>query len=420
VLADDEIVTVASGVANVATGAAMTTDTAAQVASVTKTFTAALVLTLLHEQGLSVDTPAVELIPELAGAPLAVTVRRLLDHTSGLQGDLFDDMGANPDALERYVRAAASLGQLSPPGLVFSYCNSGYVALGRLVEHLAGRPFDRVLRERIAGPLGLRHTTLRLEEAVLGRIAVGHDLGPDGPLVRPWIAQRGLWPTGAVISTVDDLLGWAGAHLSGGGEVLPGEVMAAMRTWSTSCPDPWTAGPGWGLGFTVCTGSDGEPVYGHDGLGVGLGAYLRIVPGRNWAVAMLGAAGHARLVWQEVWPALLADEGMRMPSLPQASITDADVDHGQVIGTYERHSQRVEVVDGPDGLLMTSTPTGVLARFSSPVSSALRPVRPGVFAARAATGVELPVVFLDADGDVVANGAAAYLHTGMRAAARVG
>jgi CubicO group peptidase (beta-lactamase class C family) len=396
----DTTIIAVHGVANITTGEPMTVQTISQVASVSKLFTAHALHGLLTEHGIDIDSSVNTLVPELVSLHDAVTIRRLLDHSSGLQADLWDDFGANGDAISKFAAALPSIGSITEPGEMFSYCNTGYVALGRLVEILGGASFDRVIDRRIIGPLGLTHTTLRLTEAVQHRLAIGHDLGADGVLrPRPYISMRCLSPTGGVMSTVPDLLCFAGA------------IPAVMRERSSVNPEPWTAGPGWCLGMTDCTGADGVPVFGHDGLWIGSGAYVRVVPDRDVVVAMVGAAGHARTVWQEVYGELLARLGLQGTGLPEAE-PDVVVDASRYVGTYRRLSQDVTVEEHHGVLHMTAAPTGVIAALSSPSTAPLLPRRRDVFIARASTGVDLPVVFLG-DGD-----RATYLHTGMRVAKR--
>jgi CubicO group peptidase (beta-lactamase class C family) len=396
----DTTVIAVHGVANITTGEPMTAQTVSQVASVSKLFTAYALHGLLAERGIGVDSPINALVPELASLDEGITIRRLLDHTSGIEGDLWDDFGSNGDAISQFTAALPSHGSISAPGELFSYCNAGYVALGRLVEILGGATFDRVIDRRVIGPLGLTHTTLRLTDAVQHRLAIGHDLAADGVLrARPYISMRCLSPTGGVLSTVPDLLRFANT------------IPAAMREHSSVSPDPWTSGPGWCLGMTDCTGTDGEPTFGHDGLWIGAGAYVRIVPGRDLVIAMVGAAGHARTVWQDVYGQLLADLGMQGTGLPAAD-PDVVLDASRYVGAYRRLSQDI-TVDEVDGVLqMTTVPTGVIATLSSPTTVPLVPCSRDVFIARATTGVDLPVVFLG-DGD-----RASYLHTGMRVAKR--
>lgn len=388
------------GVGNVTTGESMTAHTVSQVASVSKMFTAHALHGLLLEHGIAVDTAIGALVPELASLDPAITVRRLLDHTSGLQGDLWDDFGANGDAISRFTAALPSIGSITTPGELFSYCNTGYVALGRLVEVLGGATFDRVIDRRVIAPLGLGHTTLRLTDAVQHRLAIGHDLRGDGTLAaRPYISMRCLTPTGGVMSTVPDLLRFARS------------IPAVMRERSSTNPEPWTAGPGWCLGMTDCTGADGTPVFGHDGLWIGAGAYVRVVPDHDVIIAMVGAAGHARTVWQDVYAALLDGLGMQGTGLPAAEPA-IDVDATRYTGTYRRLSQDVTVEEVDGVLQMTTVPTGVIAALSSPTTVPLQPRSRDVFLARASTGVDLPVVFLGDERH------ATYLHTGMRVAKR--
>lgn len=391
---------VAHGVANVSTGEPMTPQTVSQVASVSKLFTASAVHRLLGEHGIGLDTPIGALVPEVATLDDGVSVRRLLDHTSGVEGDLWDDFGANGDAVSRFTAAVAGVGSIAPPGALMSYCNAGYVVLGRLVELLGGATFDRVIDRLVVQSAGLRRTTLRLTDAVQHRIALGHDLTPAGTLVtRPFISMRCLSPTGGVMSTVDDLLD------------LVTSLPDAMRLRSSTNPDPWTAGPGWCLGMTDCTGPDGEPVFGHDGLWIGSGAYVRHVPGLHLTIAMVGAAGHARTVWQQVYAELLQRAGLRGIETPRPS-AGLEVAPERYTGSYRRLSQEVEVREEHGRLLMTSTPTGAIAALSAPTTVELQPCAPDVFLARASTGVDLPVVFIGDDDR------AEYLHTGMRAARR--
>jgi hypothetical protein len=152
-------------------------------------------------------------------------------------------------------------------------------------------------------------------------------------------------------------------------------------------------------------------VFGHDGLWIGAGAYVRVVPDRDLVIAMVGAAGHARTVWQEVYGELLTRLGLQGTGLPEEA-PDVAVHASRYVGTYRRLSQDVTVEEHRGVLHMTTVPTGVIAALSSASTVPLLPRRRDVFMARASTGVDLPVVFLG-DGE-----RATYLHTGMRVAKR--
>src|SRR5437773_14756 len=155
----DESLELASGVVNLNTGVETTTDTLFQIGSITKVYTATLVMQLVDEGLVSLDAPVRTYLPELKlpdeADAQAITVRHLLTHTSGIEGDHFVNTGRGDDCLERFVETCATLPQVFAPGRMFSYCNAGFVLLGRVVEKLRGETFDEVLKTKLLEPLGV-------------------------------------------------------------------------------------------------------------------------------------------------------------------------------------------------------------------------------------------------------------------------
>src|SRR5215831_11079604 len=149
----------AHGVLNSATGVPVTTDSLFQVGSITKIWTATMIMQLIDEGSLSLDTTVSQVLPGArlgsAGAADQVTVRQLLTHTSGIDGDIFTDTGRGDDCVERYVDLLAETPSVFTPGAAYSYCNSGFVVLGRIIEILDGQSWDESLRARLVGPLGI-------------------------------------------------------------------------------------------------------------------------------------------------------------------------------------------------------------------------------------------------------------------------
>ncbi len=174
VLAEGRVVTAAAGVLSTATGVEATPDAVFQIGSITKLWTSALVMQLVDDGLVDLDAPVRAYLPEFTGGDPAITTRQLLCHVAGFEGDIFTDTGRGADAVERYVASLHDIPQLFAPGEVFSYNNTGFVVLGRLVEVLRGKPFDEVLVERLADPLGLTHVSPSPYEAILHRAAVGH------------------------------------------------------------------------------------------------------------------------------------------------------------------------------------------------------------------------------------------------------
>ena len=154
---DGQLHAAAAGILSVETGQRTTVNSMYQIGSITKVFTATLVLQLVEEGRLDLDKPIIEYLPDFMCADRAararITTRHLLSHTSGLDGDFITDTGFGEDALRRYVDRCALLPQLHEPGNGFSYCNSGYVIAGRIVEVLRGRSWDHEFSSRILAPL---------------------------------------------------------------------------------------------------------------------------------------------------------------------------------------------------------------------------------------------------------------------------
>ena len=196
VSAGGQVIDVAAGVLSTATGVGATADSVFQVGSITKVWTATLLMQLVDEGQLDLDAPVQRYLPEFGladpDAAAAITVRQLMCHTAGFEGDLFTDTGRGDDCVEKYVRTLVGVTQLFPPGEMFFYNNAGSCVLGRVVEVLRGKPFDACMREHLFTPLGLTHVANGADEAILFRAAVGH-ISPTPPRSRPSSGWR-RWP----------------------------------------------------------------------------------------------------------------------------------------------------------------------------------------------------------------------------------
>ncbi|MFI6811342.1 serine hydrolase domain-containing protein [Nonomuraea sp. NPDC050328] len=334
VLAGGEVRDAATGVLNLATGWPVTIDALFQIGSITKLWTAALVM----ELDLDLDAEVRELLP---GFRAGLTPRHLLTHTSGLEGDLYDDFGPGDDALERYVAALDELApQVFPAGERFSYCNTGYCVLGRIVEVVTGLSWERAVEERLAGPLGLTVAT-SAGQAILGRPAVGHE---GGQVVPVWAMPRSNAPAGSSLAmSARDLVRFAGAHLDAAWAVSPQvrlpRGMARRGDW-------------WSLGWE---GRDwpGGPVIGHDGSTNGQAAFLRAVPGTGVAVALVTNGGAGRALFDDLAPSLL---GVTPPAPPPVPAEAAPCDPARFEGRYAARAVSVEVRREPSGgFLVTLT-----------------------------------------------------------------
>ncbi|AGL16830.1 serine hydrolase [Actinoplanes sp. N902-109] len=369
--ADDELVEAAHGVLNLRTGVPATVDSLFQLGSITKVWTATLVLQLVDEGKLHLDAPLVEVLPELRLGDPAVTakltMRHLLTHTSGIDGDIFTDTGRGDDCLEKYVALLADAAQNHPLDATWSYCNSGYSLAGRVVEKLTGTTWDAALRERLIAPLGLTRTVTLPEEALLHRAALGHltDEGEQVP-APVWGIPRSAGPAGAVVSTAAELLLFARMHLSGGvardgTRVLSAASAAAMAAHQVQLPDTHLLGDSWGLGWERMDWA-GHRLIGHDGNTIGQAAFLRILPERGLAVALLTNGGNSAKLYEQLYREIFAEladvpvpHPLGPPDLP------VDVDVTPYLGGYERASIRQEVRAGANGPVLRVSVTGPLA-----------------------------------------------------------
>jgi D-alanyl-D-alanine carboxypeptidase len=283
----------ASGVADVTTGRPMRPGFQQRVGSITKTFVATTLLQLVGERRLVLDAPIGRYLPEYAVD--GVTVRMLLDHTSGI-GDYDTVLFPTGEAVERgrYTtydpRELVRIGMAEPrtgaPGALFSYSNTNYILAGLILERVTGRPATQEITRRILRPLGLRGTYF---PGTATRIA-----GPHAAAYIPWYdgSLRDFsdynmswgWTAGELISTTADLDRFYRALL--GGRLLRPAELAQMRTTVPFTPANPAAG-GYGLALYWLPLPCG-PAWGHDGLVFGHGTISWHSPdgGRQATIAM--------------------------------------------------------------------------------------------------------------------------------------
>ena len=421
-----EVFDFASGVLSHATGVEATADSVFQVGSITKTWTTTLVMQLADEGLLDLDATVVTYLPDFSladsDAAKTITVRQLLCHKAGFEGDIFTDTGNNDDCVEKYVAMLRTDPQLFSPDEMFSYNNAGYCVLGRIIEVLRDKPFDQALREHLFAPLGLTHAATDANSAILFRAAVGHLPNPQDPDGQPvpapmWSLVKSNAPAGAMLAMRPrDLLAFAAMHLSGGKaadgtQVLSEASATAMRDKQVTVPPLGLMGTHWGLGFELFDFPTGF-VFGHDGGTVGQSAFLRIVPGKNVAIALLTNSGNPIAVYFEVYRHLLkvlAD--IDLPANPVPPANPERTDAAKYLGTYANSMSKTEIAQDDDGRIwMTQTPLGELAELIGEVEKTelVHLENDTLIAATPKYGIYLPQVFIGDDG----SGRSLYIHSG--------
>ena len=210
VLHDGEIQTAGFGVTSVENPLPVTDTTLFQIGSITKTYAGTAMMRLVEMGKLDLDAPVRTIAPTFRVADEAVsaqvTLRHLLTHMAGWDGDRFDDTGAGDDALARYMASLADVEQVAPLGAVWSYNNAGFALAGHLIEVVTGKPFAAVMQELVFGPLGLESTFFDPAEVMTRRFAMGHFTeGSQAGVLRPWPLARVAWPMGGIATHVRDL-----------------------------------------------------------------------------------------------------------------------------------------------------------------------------------------------------------------------
>jgi D-alanyl-D-alanine carboxypeptidase len=273
--------------------------TAFAVGSVSKPFLAALILQLTEEDRLSLDDPVVRWLPT-ARLPGAVTIRELLDHTSGLY-DFFSNPTIDAAILadkRRVWTPARALGYMRSPycaaGKCWHYSNSNYVLLGQVVEQVTGGSFVTELRRRFFDPLHLSRIFVQGAEARRGTVATSYQVLGSGSGIRT-VSQSDGTPispftsvvtaagsAGAIAASSPDLAVWA-RHLYGEAVLRPDSLGAMLDvTHSLSAGSVIR----YGLGAEeVWLG--GRRTVGHDGRLIGAGASIRYLPDSGFSVAVV-------------------------------------------------------------------------------------------------------------------------------------
>jgi CubicO group peptidase (beta-lactamase class C family) len=245
---------------------------------------------LVEEGKLDLDAPLQRYVPEFrvvdAAASTQATMRHLLTHTGGWEGDLFLETGPGDDALAKYVAAMAEQTQLAPIGTHFSYNNAGYALMGHVIERVTGRTYEAALQSMVLDPLGLEQTFLEPSAAMTYRFAVGHGGDKDAPeVLRPWPLTRATRSMGGLITHVHELLRYARFHL--GDQTIAKQPVVQPQSAAQMAAPQVTIWGDEGRGLAWGTNKvGGVQTIGHGGGTLGQLSLLTLVPSRNFALAV--------------------------------------------------------------------------------------------------------------------------------------
>ena len=275
-------------------------DTKHRLGSVTKQFTAMLILQLVEEGKLNLNVPITTYLPDYPKETGdIITIHHLLTHTSGIpnftsfpnyQKELSKN-SYNPKAL---IKIFSDSSLQFKPGEKFSYSNSGYLLLGAIIEKVSGKPYEQILHEKILDPLKMNNTGYDHHETILKNRASGYEKNENKLRNADYIDMSVPFSAGALYSTVEDLYLWD--------QALYNETLLPSKTRDLLFkPYIKAMGASYGYGWFVIKtpiGNTGDSVIviGHTGGINGFNTSIQRIPSDKHLIVLLNNTGGAALI----------------------------------------------------------------------------------------------------------------------------
>ena len=302
-----------SGVRDIYTKAPVDSVSVFRIASMTKSFTALSILKLRDEGKLSLDDPAEEYIPELAGLAYPttdsprLTIRHLLSHATGFPEDNpwgDQQLDATDDQMAEMMRGGIPFS--NAPGMAYEYSNYGFAILGRIVARVSRMPYAEYLRQNILQPLGMSSTTLEAARVPDDRLARGYRLEDGQWKLEPPLPDGAFGAMGGILTSIDDLGRWVAYLMSAypprndpdEGPVRRASVREMQELWRSRPSRVTLSGRdsvitlssgGYGFGLGITQNCDFGHVVAHSGGLPGYGSQMRWLPDRGVAIIALGS-----------------------------------------------------------------------------------------------------------------------------------
>jgi CubicO group peptidase (beta-lactamase class C family) len=274
---------------------ANTPDTKFRLGSITKQFTATIIMQLVEEGKLSTTMTLADALPYYrkdTGAK--VTIHHLLNHTSGIPSytglpGFMQERSRDPYEVREFVQTFCRGDLEFEPGSKFLYNNSGYFILGAIIEQVTQKSYTQVLQERILTPLGMQATGYDLSGPILEKRARGYERTDTGVRNADYLDMSIPYAAGSLYSTVGDLFTWDQALYTE--KVLPSKALALMFT-----PGLDNYGYGWGIRKRPFGANNAEQtVISHGGGINGFNTLIVRVPDDRVTVILLNNTGRAPL-----------------------------------------------------------------------------------------------------------------------------
>ncbi|HEY0455105.1 MAG TPA: serine hydrolase domain-containing protein [Verrucomicrobiae bacterium] len=274
------------GLANVELTASATEETVFEIGSITKQFTAALVLMLIEENKLGLEDSVTKYFTNAPESWKPITLRHLLTHTSGIKnytGLPGFECSKHLNA-DQFTKAISAYPLASEPGQKFAYCNSGYNLLGFIIEKVTGKSYWEMLNARILTPLGMKATQSRDTRKVIMHRASGYEKEKNVLLNRER-ELTDIFSAGAISSTVLDLIKWNSA-LESGRLLKPASIDLMWTPTKLTTGEMYPYGFGWRM-----DDYHGSKCIGHGGSTSGFSSTIKRFPQARLAVIVLSNSG---------------------------------------------------------------------------------------------------------------------------------
>jgi len=364
------------GVTSVENPLPVTPDTLFQVGSISKTFTATLIMMLVEKGKIDIDAPVHRYLKDFRlkdkRAEKKVTVRHLLTHMGGWVGDYFNDFGNGDDALAKMVKKIANLPQIQPFGTIWSYSNTGFNIASRIIEVVTKKSYEQVVQEMIFNPLGLDRSYFYPSDILFThRFVVGHQRVKEKiQVARPWAIGRAGNGVGGVVSNVQDLLKYARFHMGKGKRgVITAKSLRAMRVKQVS------TGPSADMGITWFIENAGKyKVFEHGGSTKGQKAKLFFIPDKDFACTILTNSDDGGMITNNVYK-LVMETYFKVHMKSPAPVDIPSKELIEYVGRYKVGTECIELKVRGKYLMCRIIPLGGFPMPDSPPEPKSPPFR---------------------------------------------
>jgi D-alanyl-D-alanine carboxypeptidase len=342
---DRILVREARGMANLELGVPLAPDDVFRIASVTKTFTAAMIVKLAETGRLALDDPLALYLPDFPNAP-NITLRQMLNHTSGISDVVTTP---TPGFSRRDLKTADLIAEISKrpldfaPGTQFRYSNAGFILLGAVIEKVTSKPWYTTIQQQLLQPLGITHTQFGATPLLIpGRVA-GYSTDGRTHTVTNASYINSSFPAaaGGLLSTLDDLRLWIRALNSG--QI----VSAAGFRQMTTPPDLPGATEHYGFGMYIWQ-VRGVPFLGHSGDIDGFTSTAAYLPTQDVTIVVLANDDNFDA---QTMARRLAAIALRQPYTQPIAVQASPQELESLVGQYQLDPTTTETLSVKDGQL---------------------------------------------------------------------